>query len=160
MKKYLLREVKRIQDTPSAVIDFMLIEENWKEVDPDSSLGENSLFSYPEAIYVLSLENASEEVMSFFNNFDNEPKSDFVLKHNIFEGEDEIEELPDEAYEYMHHNCVFAYFYAAIEEEAINTGHFDDDNQVYIFNGLSFNEEQSMEEQAVLALNVTDYDLF
>lgn len=158
MKNIVLREVKRIKGYPQSVIDFMSKEDSWVEIDGDGVIGENALLSYPDIIYVLSLKNASEEVLSFFKSFENDPKSDFVLKHSLFI--EEVEELSDEDNEFMSHYCVFAYFYGEIDEESVNKDSFEDGNHVFIYNGLDFDKEQEAEEQAVLAINVSGYEVF
>jgi hypothetical protein len=160
MKNIITREVKRVKGYPDYVIDFMLVEDNWVLVDSDGSLGENALLSYPESIFVLSLESASDNVRSFLSGFKNLPRSDFAIKFNTFEDECE-EELSSEDYDVMNQNCIFAYCYTEdLDEELINESCFQDGNHVFIYNGLDFSIEQDMEEQSLLAINVSNYETF
>lgn len=161
MIKYIQREVRRIEGYPTHVIDFMLNATNWVEVDPDSVLGAYHLISYPEQIAVLNLSNADEDVKAFFDKFPNPQLHKMIIEDAAMD-EDLLDHDSDSFIEDdVNINCVFAYFYADTgEEDTFNNDKFEDDNQVYIYNGLSEDENYVPDEFAHRSLNVSDITLF
>jgi len=133
---------------------------NWNEVSYDILLSECSLFSYPDIIYVLNLSKAPDSVKSFFSTFKNKDRSLEVIKHSTESSDSFMEEIDESTGEDFNTFCVFAYYYEAIEGEAINDSFFDNGDQAYIFNGLSFTEHADSEEQAKMAINVSGYEVF
>lgn len=161
MFQYIKREVQRIKDYPTAVIDFMMEEKNWVEVDPDCALGNWQILSYPEHIFVLNLDNAVGDVAAFFDQFPNEKLHQTIIEESALDENLLNHDLDEFTEDDLNINCVFAYVYPYYEEDdIINEDKFEDHNHVFIYNGLMEDEDYEPEEFAEKALNVSDFELF
>lgn len=161
MIKYIKQEVAKIKNYPDFVIKFMLEEENWIELDPDCTLGENHLLSYPDQIFVLNLDNAKEDVHNFFEQYPNEKLHKKLIENFALDEDLLLEDLDEIIEEDLNTNCVFAYVYPDTgEEDIVNGDLFPDGNHVYIYNGLDENEDYEQEDFAEKTLNVFNIELF
>lgn len=159
--KYIQREILRIKSYPTNIINFMMNEDNWVELDPDHVLGGYALLSYPDHIFILNLDKASDDVEDFFNQFPNTKRHNDIIKEaaldpNLLDNESETF-LEDD----LNTNCVFAYIYPdSGESDIFNKNKFEDGNHVFIYNGLSEPEDYEQDDFSKKALNITDFELF
>lgn len=163
--KHIVREAKRIKKYPDYIIEFMLDEKNWIKVNQETMFFEFSLLSYPEYIYILNLDNANYAVSEFFHQFRNKPASIKAIKQFTDSNEklDKFQEIEIKRVNEDNPNCyyVFAYIYLDDKEENIvNKECFDDDNHVFIFNGLAEKIDYHYDDFAKNALNVSNYETF
>lgn len=161
MIKYIKQEVAKIKSYPDFVIKFMLEDKNWIELDPDCTLGENHLLSYPEQIFILNLDNAKDEVNDFFAQFPNEKLHKKIIENCALDEDLLLDDLDEMIEEDLNTNCIFAYIYSDTEEEDIVNGDlFPDGNHVYIYNGLDESEDYEPDVFAEKTLNVSNIELF